>query len=349
MFASLKTKPLVVLALLLWAASFQPLKGQQITNLMTYPAGVTGNEPAYLIASTLFTSGGCILNNYTVTVDYLPFVPVVQVAATYCMGVLTVICERTDTIPLGILPAGPYNVQFTVSVGFFDGNSCPPPYIQGSTGNVSLIVNPVSPIYATVIDAQTSFNPFCSLLDTLLLSTDIMFTSGDCDLQNYTVTFPEPNAATITATYCVGDLTVICNQQNTFTIAPLNYTGGNYALTLVVKDCNTGNTLTTYNQVFSTEVEPCLGVQPPMLPASGISLVQNPVKQELRFDFNQLAHLLPDELRIFTPDGRLATYIGITATHDPVSFSMPAAGLYIYAVYSQGRVIDKGKALVLGE
>ncbi len=84
-----------------------------ITNIEILPVAPTTNDSVYLVGHFSFSSGGCEKQFFNASSSGTD----VTAAAQYCLGALTVICDASDTVNLGILPAGNYNVDLTLSSG----------------------------------------------------------------------------------------------------------------------------------------------------------------------------------------------------------------------------------------
>ncbi|MBL4704786.1 MAG: T9SS type A sorting domain-containing protein [Flavobacteriales bacterium] len=84
-----------------------------ITSIETYPSSPTTTDSVYLIAHLSFTAGDCDKQSFSASVIGNNVVA----SAHHCIGMLTVICDISDTTNLGLLPAGTYNVDLTLSSG----------------------------------------------------------------------------------------------------------------------------------------------------------------------------------------------------------------------------------------
>ncbi len=82
-----------------------------ILSVTTYPVQPNDADTTYLIVSLAFPSGDCELDHIQVGS------PDPEVFLYHCLGMLTVICYQTDTVNLGILPAGPYQIPIHVLSG----------------------------------------------------------------------------------------------------------------------------------------------------------------------------------------------------------------------------------------
>lgn len=320
------------------------LQGQTITNLQISPLPVMSNEPAVLIVSAMFSNGSCNLIDYSVTVDMSTPVPTIQVLGYYCMGMLTIICETTNNIELGMLPAGAYAVNYQIFYNYYDGSACNPPFLGGGTNTVSLIVS--DPPGGSITGLTTSYDEFCSELDSIAVVAEMILPTSPCDLQEYTVEFTAPNSAEITATYCLGPLDMLCNKTDTFSIFPLSYTGGDFTITLHLKEC-TGWDIASDSILFNAEVLPCPFVDPTGRPATGVALVHSLSQHSLLFDITRISDpATPSvELLIYHPDGREAVRKWIPASEYGTEIQLPT-GIYIYAIYQNGLMIDRGKGMV---
>ncbi len=91
------------------------LMGQSIiTSMSVSPPNPTVNDAVTLYAVCQFPSGDC-------SPDYLGHnVTGFTVEATghHCLGPLAFICSYTDTFEVGLLPAGDYTFDFTLTTGF---------------------------------------------------------------------------------------------------------------------------------------------------------------------------------------------------------------------------------------
>ena len=97
--------------------SIHALKAQNvtITALVTSPVSLTDTQHIKAIVSTEFSSGGCPLLNSS----FYLLNDTVYLFADYQVGMLTVICNSTDTFDLGILPCTSHvlHVQARILIG----------------------------------------------------------------------------------------------------------------------------------------------------------------------------------------------------------------------------------------
>jgi len=94
------------------------LFAQSIQQLTVFPANPTTADSIRIIGDLQFTSGGCQMNDAYFTTSGSS----VNVHVRHCPGMLTYICDVTDTVTIGLLPAGNYTLNFLVDVGTYDTN-----------------------------------------------------------------------------------------------------------------------------------------------------------------------------------------------------------------------------------
>lgn len=116
------------LFLFLFIISLVPYsKAQWIQTLEILPASPTVADSIYLIATVQTPNSTCALNQSVVTIEN----GVVGVNACYAHGLLTAICQRTDTISIGkIDQPGTFELLFMASLTDFGDTTCTTP--QGS-------------------------------------------------------------------------------------------------------------------------------------------------------------------------------------------------------------------------
>ncbi|PSJ71869.1 hypothetical protein C7N43_37120 [Sphingobacteriales bacterium UPWRP_1] len=324
------------------AAGVNPLNAQYITNMQIYPPAPVSNEPVYLAVSTLFTSGDCPLYNYNVSVDNLPEIPVVNVSATYCVGMLTVICERTDTIPLGLLPSGNYILQYQMQYAPLSGpGSCEPPYLPGESDNLPFAI---APGFSYGITGLTLLNtPPILTSDTLWVVADLIFPSAPCELDSMSLSTDAITGNYLLNTfYCLGPLDVICTQTDTFALYP-PHNPGTYSVLLNVESCdgfvNDSGSLNLVveipDNVFSHDE------------VTQLTLPVNFSENGLLFKFAPALALqhVPDELVIFSSAGNIAAQHKIQSGTESLFVALEP-GFYVYVFYHNGKPAGSGKAFV---
>lgn len=131
-------KQVIILFILL---STTLCKAQFIHSLSISPVNPTSADSVRLIAQCSFTSGAC--NQHTK--GFALAGNMINAWAVHCVGVLAVICPHTDTINLGLLPAGTYAATFQLDQG---GGPvpCTPGIVPGPSSNLTFVVSTATSI-----------------------------------------------------------------------------------------------------------------------------------------------------------------------------------------------------------
>ncbi|MEY4593829.1 MAG: hypothetical protein RIQ47_239 [Bacteroidota bacterium] len=115
---------------------------QSIQLLSIFPANPTTNDPIQVIGNLEFTSGGCEMVGSGVT----PLGTTLNVNVKHCPGMLTFICNVSDTVNLGTLPAGTYTLNFFVDVGTYNAAGICDNFITTTQQSLSFTVTGTSSI-----------------------------------------------------------------------------------------------------------------------------------------------------------------------------------------------------------
>lgn len=86
---------------------------QNITQLRTFPAQPTAADTVLVIADLQFNYSSCILDNKYHQINGTT----ITASTHHCVGIAAAICNTTDTFYLGVLNAGTYNFNLTLSSG----------------------------------------------------------------------------------------------------------------------------------------------------------------------------------------------------------------------------------------
>ncbi|MFM7216431.1 MAG: hypothetical protein ACKO1U_00280 [Bacteroidota bacterium] len=94
------------------------LTAQNLQNVSLLPPNPTSVDTVKVVAELMFTSGGCdLVSSYSAVTGSQ-----IDVEVKHCAGLLAVICYATDTISLGILQPGAYQLNFSALTGTYDFN-----------------------------------------------------------------------------------------------------------------------------------------------------------------------------------------------------------------------------------
>jgi len=85
----------------------------QITNVQIIPANPTDADQIKAVVEVMLVTSSCTLDNHTSSING----NTIELQAYYCGGMLQTICGRTDTINLGVLAAGMYNLNVNMWTG----------------------------------------------------------------------------------------------------------------------------------------------------------------------------------------------------------------------------------------
>ena len=123
--------------LILLLISSVPLKAQWIQSLTVVPPNPVAGSPFMVLAECSFPAGNCDAHTQYMNING----NLITAGALHCLGVLTVICNHTDTFLINPLPAGNYTFHFQIDAGF--GNvPCTPGIVPGPSDTINFTVFP---------------------------------------------------------------------------------------------------------------------------------------------------------------------------------------------------------------
>lgn len=123
--------------LFLFLLSAFQIQAQVINNVYSVPANPTTADSVYILADCQFGNASC--NAHTQGQSFLSSNHI-GAYALHCLGMLTVICNYTDTFSLGLLPAGNYTFDFQLDEGF-GGPPCTPGIAPGPSQTYNFTVS----------------------------------------------------------------------------------------------------------------------------------------------------------------------------------------------------------------
>jgi len=133
-------KKLLLILLCLPMIGFGQIQGS-IISLTISPTYPTNTDTVYVYAELAFTSSSCPLDikSYSISGNNI-------VASTqHCLGMLTVICNTTDTFKLNPLAVGTYIFDLTLSSGF-GGPPCTPGIVPNDYETITFYVYPFTSV-----------------------------------------------------------------------------------------------------------------------------------------------------------------------------------------------------------
>ena len=108
-------KKLLLLALVfIFSFNTRAQMSGSITNISCYPANPTTNDTIYLYVDCSFGSSSCDMftSSHSVTGN------TISASSLHCLGMLTAMCNTTDTFMILPLSVGTYIFNMTLSSGF---------------------------------------------------------------------------------------------------------------------------------------------------------------------------------------------------------------------------------------
>jgi len=135
----MKKQVLLIALLLTFSAQF--VSSQWINSITYSPANPTPADTIRFFVDLSFSSGSCDEHTKMHQLNG----NIVEAYALHCLGMLTVICNYTDTFVVEPLPAGAYRFRFHVDVGGLP-SPCTPGINPGPTDSTSFTVTPVTAV-----------------------------------------------------------------------------------------------------------------------------------------------------------------------------------------------------------
>lgn len=117
------------------------LSAQWINNIQYHPSNPTTTDTISFYVSLIFPSGTCDQHAQGFNINGNK----IEAFALHCLGMLTYICNHTDTFKINPLPPGLYSFHFKLDVGMLPF-PCSPGTVAGPTDSVTFVVNPVTGI-----------------------------------------------------------------------------------------------------------------------------------------------------------------------------------------------------------
>jgi len=131
------------------------LYGQgNITSIEIIPASPAITDSVYLVAHLSFSTGSCDQQSFSASVVGNNVVA----SSHHCVGALTVICSASDTVNLGVLAPGTYNVDLTLTSGAAP-IPCTPGFAPDDNDTTSFIVIAPTEIQTHNFDFDMAPNP----------------------------------------------------------------------------------------------------------------------------------------------------------------------------------------------
>lgn len=173
--------------------SFQLLAQGTIVGFSVNPPNPTVADEVEVYVDVSFPSGGCELDDQNFGLNGTS----ITASAHHCVGLLTVICNTTDTFAIGQLPAGNYTFDLTLTSGS-GGPGCTPGIVPDDNDQFQFTVSPSVGI--DEVEELHGFiypNPF---KDEIQLKRPLQSEAVITDLNGRTVRTIQPGIQTIDVT-----------------------------------------------------------------------------------------------------------------------------------------------------
>jgi hypothetical protein len=128
-----------------------------INSIEIVPSSPTVVDSVQLVGHFTFSHGGCEKELFVASVVGSSVIA----EARHCLGMLTVICDESDTINLGILASGVYSVDLSLYTGF-GMTPCTIDSIADATDNSTFTVSPATSALEVALDFKIVPNPAAS-------------------------------------------------------------------------------------------------------------------------------------------------------------------------------------------
>lgn len=110
-------------------------QAQTIDQIIISPTNPTTNDEITFTANCYFSSGTCDQKTQIMSINGNE----ISASAMHCLGMLTYICNNVDSFYIGYLPAGNYQLTFSLDAGY-GPVPCTPGIVAGPTDTVTFTV-----------------------------------------------------------------------------------------------------------------------------------------------------------------------------------------------------------------
>jgi len=144
-----------------------------ISSVLINPSNPTTDDTIYIYTNMQFTSSSCELDVSSVNVNGL----VISTNSHHCLGMLTTICQTTDTFKLAPLSAGTYEI-FSILTSGYGGPPCTPGIIYDDTDTTTFtVVNSTTQIFNNDKNYDIRFypNPNNGMLNYSIINSEVFY------------------------------------------------------------------------------------------------------------------------------------------------------------------------------
>ena len=124
---------------------------QNIVSCSTIPQNPNVNDSISIAVHIQFNSGGCALQSYSTSINGNS----IDLTLKHCTGLLTYICDAYDTIYIGMLNSGPYQLNLDVQQWSYDFNGNCVNYIGNTQQPFNFNVDPATQLLTPALQPFT--------------------------------------------------------------------------------------------------------------------------------------------------------------------------------------------------
>ncbi|MCF8218229.1 MAG: T9SS type A sorting domain-containing protein [Bacteroidales bacterium] len=199
---------------------------QTIDDLSINPVSPGDSDTVQIIATTTFPSSTCEIIDSSITVQN----DSVIIDVEHNAGMMPTICNRTDTLTIGTLSPGSYNLSYNL---YMPGASSP-----ADTGSLSFSVQNNNQEYPA-IDSLKILEDNPTNQDSIHLISSATFPNSDCNMTDFSSNINNDSISAF-AYHTAGALPAFCNTVDTINLGVLK--AGSYHLFYHLLDSATKDT-----------------------------------------------------------------------------------------------------------
>ncbi|MGM0612025.1 MAG: T9SS type A sorting domain-containing protein, partial [Bacteroidota bacterium] len=199
---------------------------QTIDDLSINPASPNENNTIQIIATTTFPSSTCEIIDSSIAVQNDSII----IDSEHNAGMMPTICNRTDTLTIGTLSPGSYDLSYNL---YMPGASSP-----ADTGSLSFTVQTNNQGYPA-IDSLKILEDNATNQDSIHLVSSATFPNSDCYMTDFSSTINNDSISAV-AYHTAGQLPAFCNTVDTVNLGVLK--SGSYNLFYHLLDSATTDT-----------------------------------------------------------------------------------------------------------
>ena len=162
----------VILIIGILFINYTALNAQNIiSSVLISPSNPTTDDSIYIYTNLQFASSSCYLDTSSIAVNGV----IIYTSSHHCLGMLTTICQTTDTFKLAPLSAGTYQILSTLTSGS-GGPPCIPGIIYDDMDTTTLtVINSTTHILNKEYDISFYPNPNNGRLNYSIINSEVFY------------------------------------------------------------------------------------------------------------------------------------------------------------------------------